>query len=62
MYGVIAKTPEGLTAEQASKITAGIEVGFLQDVENWNLELQENIKLKAEREAAASAEKVDAAT
>ncbi|GAC68459.1 Rieske 2Fe-2S domain-containing protein [Gordonia soli] len=39
MYGVIAKVPEGLTAEQADKmakkITAGIEVGFLQDVEIW---------------------------
>ena len=39
MYGVIAKIPEGLTAEQAdkmaTKITAGIEVGFLQDVEIW---------------------------
>ncbi|HNP56793.1 MAG TPA: Rieske 2Fe-2S domain-containing protein [Gordonia sp. (in: high G+C Gram-positive bacteria)] len=39
MYGVMAKIPEGLTAEQgqkmASKISAGIEVGFLQDVEIW---------------------------
>lgn len=112
MYGVIAKIPEGLTADQAdkmaTKITAGIEVGFLQDVEiwkhksridnpllveedgpvyqlrrwyeqfyvdvadvteemtqryeyeidttkaveNWNIEAQENIRLKAEREAA----------
>ena len=39
MYGVMAKVPEGLTKEQADKmakkITAGIEVGFLQDVEIW---------------------------
>ncbi|MEY1677079.1 Rieske 2Fe-2S domain-containing protein [Gordonia sp. ABKF26] len=39
MYGVMAKVPEGLTAEQASKmatkISAGVEVGFLQDVEIW---------------------------
>ena len=39
MYGVMAKIPEGLTQEQAAKmatkITAGIEVGFLQDVEIW---------------------------
>lgn len=39
MYGVMAKIPEGLTQEQgakmAQKITAGIEVGFLQDVEIW---------------------------
>lgn len=39
MYGVMAKIPEGLSPEQADKmaqkITAGIEVGFLQDVEIW---------------------------
>ncbi|ACY20231.1 Rieske (2Fe-2S) iron-sulphur domain protein [Gordonia bronchialis DSM 43247] len=39
MYGVMAKVPEGLTAEQADKmakkISAGVEVGFLQDVEIW---------------------------
>ncbi|MFT4127098.1 MAG: Rieske 2Fe-2S domain-containing protein [Gordonia sp. (in: high G+C Gram-positive bacteria)] len=39
MYGVMAKIPEGLTPEQgakmATKISAGIEVGFLQDVEIW---------------------------
>ncbi|MDL9936196.1 Rieske 2Fe-2S domain-containing protein [Gordonia sp. ABSL1-1] len=39
MFGVMAKIPEGLTATQAEKmvkkITEGIEVGFLQDVEIW---------------------------
>ncbi|MFT3899072.1 MAG: Rieske 2Fe-2S domain-containing protein [Gordonia sp. (in: high G+C Gram-positive bacteria)] len=39
MFGVMAKVPEGLTPEQADKmakkISAGIEVGFLQDVEIW---------------------------
>lgn len=39
MYGVMAKVPDGLTPEQAAKmatkITAGIEIGFLQDVEIW---------------------------
>ncbi|MGV9713874.1 Rieske 2Fe-2S domain-containing protein [Gordonia sp. NPDC003424] len=39
MYGVMAKVPEGLSSEQAAKmakkITAGVEVGFLQDVEIW---------------------------
>ncbi|MFM9377652.1 Rieske 2Fe-2S domain-containing protein [Gordonia sp. VNK21] len=39
MYGVMAKIPEGLTDEQgakmAKKISEGIEVGFLQDVEIW---------------------------
>ncbi len=39
MYGVMAKVPEGLTAEQAAKmatkISSGVEVGFLQDVEIW---------------------------
>jgi 3-ketosteroid 9alpha-monooxygenase subunit A len=39
MYGVMAKIPDGLTAEQAGKmakkIVKGIEVGFLQDVEIW---------------------------
>ena len=39
MYGVMAKVPDGLTADQASrmaaKISAGIEIGFLQDVEIW---------------------------
>ncbi|MEP9414784.1 Rieske 2Fe-2S domain-containing protein [Gordonia sp. VNQ95] len=39
MYGVMAKIPEGLNKEQAAKmaakISAGIEVGFLQDVEIW---------------------------
>ena len=39
MYGVMAKVPDGLTAEQASKmatkISAGVEVGFMQDVEIW---------------------------
>ncbi|MCH5645223.1 MULTISPECIES: Rieske 2Fe-2S domain-containing protein [unclassified Gordonia (in: high G+C Gram-positive bacteria)] len=39
MYGVMAKVPDGLTNEQAAKmakkISAGVEVGFLQDVEIW---------------------------
>ena len=39
MYGVMAKVPEGMTGEQASrmahKISKGVEVGFLQDVEIW---------------------------
>lgn len=39
MFGVMAKVPEGLSPEQtdkmAKKISAGIEVGFLQDVEIW---------------------------
>ncbi|MCK0439554.1 aromatic ring-hydroxylating dioxygenase subunit alpha [Gordonia alkaliphila] len=39
MFGVMAKIPEGLTPEQADKmskkISAGIELGFLQDVEIW---------------------------
>lgn len=39
MFGVMAKIPEGLTTAQAEKmvgkITKGIEVGFLQDVEIW---------------------------
>lgn len=39
MFGVMAKVPEGLTPEQtdkmAKKISAGIEVGFMQDVEIW---------------------------
>lgn len=39
MFGVMAKIPAGLTPEQADKmskkISAGIEVGFLQDVEIW---------------------------
>jgi len=39
MFGVMAKIPDGLSPEQADKmakkISAGIEVGFLQDVEIW---------------------------
>lgn len=39
MFGVMAKVPEGLTPEQADsmakKISSGVEVGFMQDVEIW---------------------------
>ncbi|GGF08406.1 Rieske 2Fe-2S domain-containing protein [Williamsia phyllosphaerae] len=39
MFGVMAKKPEGLSEKQAQgmarKISEGVEVGFLQDVEIW---------------------------
>ncbi|KQS00445.1 3-ketosteroid-9-alpha-hydroxylase [Williamsia sp. Leaf354] len=39
MFGVMAKKPDGLSEEQAQgmarKISEGVEVGFLQDVEIW---------------------------
>ncbi|MGJ0120342.1 Rieske 2Fe-2S domain-containing protein [Williamsia sp. MIQD14] len=39
MFGVMARKPEGLSDEQAQgmarKISQGVEVGFLQDVEIW---------------------------
>ncbi|MET9490044.1 Rieske 2Fe-2S domain-containing protein [Nocardia sp. NPDC006630] len=39
MYGVMVKIPQGLDREQAKKLAkkfaAGVEVGFLQDVEIW---------------------------
>ena len=56
MYGVMAKVPEGLTAEQADKMakkmSAGVEVGFLQDVEIWKHKTRIDNPLLVEEDGA----------
>ncbi|MCF8568958.1 aromatic ring-hydroxylating dioxygenase subunit alpha [Gordonia sp. HY002] len=56
MFGVMAKVPEGLTDAQgtkmAKKISAGIEVGFLQDVEIWKHKTRIDNPLLVEEDGA----------
>lgn len=56
MFGVMAKVPKGLTAEQgenmAAKITEGVEVGFMQDVAIWKRKTRIDNPLLVEEDGA----------